>query len=487
MSAVDQTVQSDPYTTPVLVPGTGYKADPTKEYVSADQLVSVWSNMLKTLSWAIDDVSRDFGDDVWERMNLDPIVSATLTILMSSVLEDGFRFSPAISDPKDPDIELATYIHKRATKMFSSLTTRLSDVAWDMLRSFHLGNRVSETIWKYVEEDGRLFLDVAAIKPRPRRSLAFVVDVYGNHYGFTIVDPKNFRVPNPDAVIAIDSKEFLPRDKFWVHSFRMKDEDPRGTSILRPAFSSWVGKIQILAERQKHLSRFGSPTIIGMTPEDAKDVPILDAVTQQPTGRYINAQHALYLGLLQVHNGTVMATIGGTTFQVIQAQGGGEAFTAGLSYEDKAIVKTILTQTLATEDSAHQARAAAQVHKGSIDTIVKQSKQGFGDSFRDDVLKVWVRRNWGPQYEHLAPLVSLGVTEAPDLAAMMNAVAALFKIGFFSKSQITGLDELLNLTSRLPSELESLSVVPAPPPAPNPPANIENKPKTPSGGDQNAK
>jgi hypothetical protein len=108
-------------------------------------------------------------------------------------------------------------------------------------------------------------------------------------------------------------------------------------------------------------------------------------------------------------------------------------------------------------------------------------KQSFAGSFRDDVLKVWVLRNWGEQAADLTPLVSLGVTEAPDLAAMMNAVANLFKSGFFSKSQITNLDELLNLTARLPQELEELEVKPAVP-TPNTP---ETTPKTPPQGGQN--
>jgi len=38
-------------------------------------------------------------------------------------------------------------------------------------------------------------------------------------------------------------------------------------------------------------------------------LPILDAVTLQPTGRFINPIQALYQGLLTLHNGTVMATI----------------------------------------------------------------------------------------------------------------------------------------------------------------------------------
>jgi hypothetical protein len=468
MSAVAQEpVQTIPI--PEVIPGTGSRVDPTKEYVSQDVRMTVWDKMLRSLSWAIDDVSRDFGDDVWERMILDPVVMATISILMSSILEEGIRVSPAINDPKDPNAELASYISARANKMFNRLSTRLSETAWDMLRGCYLGNRVAETIWKYVEEDGRLFLDIAAIKARPRRSLAFVVDVYGNLYGFLAVSPRKRTNLTTETPIKRDSKDILPRDKFWLYSFRAVEGDPRGISILRPAFSSWIDKIQALAERQKHLSRFGSPTLIGKIPKDAKDVPILDAVTLQPTGRFVNPIQALYQGLLTVHNGTVMATLAETEIQVIQSAGGGEAFQSALGYDDKAIVKTILTQTLATEDAPHQARAAAEIHQGSIDTIVKQSKQSFAGSFRDDVLKVWVRRNWGEQAADLTPLVSLGVTEAPDLAAMMNAVASLFKAGFFSKSQITALDELLNLTARLPQELEELEVKPAKP-EPNTPS-----------------
>jgi hypothetical protein len=436
-------------------------ADPTKEYIAQEARMGIWGKMLQSLSWAIDDPSRDFGDDIWNRMSFDPIVSATLTILMASILEDGIRTAPAITDPKDPRSELSSYINSRAKLMLSRMKTRLSEVAWDMLTGCYLGNRVGEIVSKYVEEDGRLFLDIDYIKVKPRHSVAFVVDVYGNVHGLssTINMKKKFTISKNDTFIDPKDPSILPRDKFWVYSFRPKEGNPLGTSVLRPAFSSWVDKIQTLAERQKHLARYGSPTLIGTVGKDAVPVQILDAVTNLPIpGRTISPLAALYAGLLTVHNGVVMAAPYDTKVDVIEAKGEGGVFDNALTYDNHQIVKTVLTQTLATEDAPHQARAAAQVHQGSIDTIVKQCKQAFAGSFRDDVLLHWVRRNWGEGAIDLVPLVSLGVTEAPDLARMMTAVASLFTVGFFSKSQIPTLDELLNLNARLPEELESLKV-----------------------------
>lgn len=435
------------------------RIDPTKEYVAQENRIGIWEKVLNSLSWAIDDISRDFGDDVWERMALDPIVCATLTILMSSILEDGIRLSPAITDPADPRTELAGYINARAKLMVSRMKTRIAEVAWDMLTGCYLGNRVGETIWEYKEEDGRIFLDVTAIKIKPRHSVAFVVDIYGNVHGLMATVPKKKTTAQAGALVGVKDKSILPRDKFWVYSFRPKEGNPLGTSVLRPAFSSWVDKIQTLAERQKHLARYGSPTLVGTTPENAKAIQVVDAVTNVPIpGKFVQPLTALYQGLLTVHNGVVMAAPHGTEIKVIEAKGEGGVFSNALEYDNHQIVKTVLTQTLATEDAPHQARAAAQVHQGSIDTIVKQCKQAFGGSFRDDVLEIWVRRNWGEECLDLVPLVSLGVTEAPDLAKMMAAVAALFKVGYFSKSQIPALDELLNLTSRLSGELEELII-----------------------------
>jgi hypothetical protein len=458
-----QSQPTAPSTEVQVLPGAGRQVSPTQEYVAGqDRIYGVYAKWLRTLTWAIDDITQDFGDDVYERMALDPVVAATLTILVASVLEEGVQLSPAVRDKDHPDFELAQEIAAHQKEMLDGLLTPLDVVAWDMLSAAWLGNRVGELVWKYVDVGDRIYLDLSAIKVRPRHSTAFVVDVYGNVLGLSATSPRKNTVARPGQQALVGDNTMIRRDKFWVYSWRPREGNPLGTSVLRPAFSSWVDKVETLAERHKHLQRFASPSLFGTVGENATPVPILDAAGNElDPPKSLPPVQALYEGLVRWANGVAMAAPFGSQLQVVEAKGGGEVFDKSAEYDNKQIVKTILTQTLATEDAPHQARAAAQVHQGSIDTIVRAAKRTFAGSFRDDVLEVHVRRNWGDQAVHLTPTVTLGTTEAPDLARMMTAVSNLWKVGYPSKSQVGALDQLLNLPPRLGDELEELEIGPA--------------------------
>jgi hypothetical protein len=145
-----------------------------------------------------------------------------------------------------------------------------------------------------------------------------------------------------------------------------------------------------------------------------------------------------------------------------QLQGEGKAFLDAIAECNLEITKAILTQQLATEEGEHQARAAAQVHQDVLDTLVRQGRRAVVRMLHRDVLRQWVRVNWGDAAVKLTPLPSLGVTEQRDLPAMMNAVANLQRAGYLHDSQYQGIDEDLNLPAR------DLTAEPAPVPAPEP-------------------
>jgi len=144
----------------------------------------------------------------------------------------------------------------------------------------------------------------------------------------------------------------------------------------------------------------------------------------------------------------------GTVVQPIQSAGTGEAFIAALALYDSQMVKAILSQTLATEEGAHQARAAASVHQDVVDTIIRQGKRSLCKMLRQDVLRPWVRYNWGDQAARdLTPKATLGHAEEPDLPALWAGAAALKTAGYLAPSQYRALDQAINLPERLPEEL----------------------------------
>lgn len=456
-------------------PGTTARVavNPQREYVAGGIGGSGqwYSNYARSLPWAIDDITADFGDDLYERMLLDPQVAAAVTILKASVLENGLHIAPAIADPDDPEAPRATLIADAARSMFAALHVAPEDVLWDLLDALPFGNRVAEIT--YGVRDGRL--DVIAIHPKPRRSLAFVVDAYGHVIGLLA------RIPGQAGALmqgVIDDPaavpNLLPRDKFAILQHRTRDGDPRGTSVLRPAYTAWQYKQQTLREHLKYLTQFASPSLIGFTAPESQSFAQWDSLGN-PTGPLdangqpvvVTPEQAMQQALGAFRNGTAASFPHGSIVQVVHNTGDGAAFLHALELYDRYITKSILGQTLASEEGQHQARAAALVHQDILDTIIKQAKQAVVRMIRRDVLGIWVRLNWGDGLDHLIPTVTLGETEQGNLIPLITALAGAQKSGLLAPSQLTAVDALINLPPRTPEEVQAATdrlIAPSPPP-----------------------
>jgi hypothetical protein len=112
--------------------------------------------------------------------------------------------------------------------------------------------------------------------------------------------------------------------------------------------------------------------------------------------------------------------------------------------------------------------------------MVRQAKRAVVRMLTFDVLRPWVIANWGEAALPLVPLLTLGTTEAPDLSALMLAVASLEKAGYLTPSQKPELDLTLNLPQRSQAETDlETERFTAPPVAPTPTTGA-------SGGPQDA-
>src|SRR5206468_532813 len=112
--------------------------------------------------------------------------------------------------------------------------------------------------------------------------------------------------------------------KIVVNTFRPKNNDPRGTSLLRPAYDPWWRKRQALVEYVKYLAQFAGPSIWATTPDGAQSQPPLDFLgntvaytgpsSLDPLGNPVPVPNAplspeqdLLAKLQQFRNGTVAA------------------------------------------------------------------------------------------------------------------------------------------------------------------------------------
>jgi hypothetical protein len=423
-----------------------------REYVSGGSPGWFYGGKYATaLPAPLDDVESDFGDDIYDKMMLDTQISACVTILKAGILEGGVELTSAISDADDEKFDLAKRITDEAVAMIDNLRTPIDDVLWDMLACIQKGSKVAELVFELQpgKLENRPMLHIVSIKPKPRRSTAFVVDAYDNVFGMLV------RLPGQSSPFlglnAFDPQNppmnFLPREKFAIATFRTTDGDPRGTSLLRPAYDPWWRKRQIYQEHLRYLAQFAGPSIIGFTPPDAQTLPVTDDLGNLVPGAVpITPEEAMLVALQQLRNGTAAAFPGGSLVQPIEMHGEGIAFLKAIAECNVSITKSLLTQELATEEGEHQARAAAQVHQDVLGTLVRQGKRGLLRMFVKDILKPWVIYNWGSKAVDLVPVPSLGETEQQDMAPL---IAALASAGYLvGASQLPELDVMLGLPKR---------------------------------------
>ena len=430
---------------PELVPPT--KLQLTREYVSGGGWGWYGGRTARTLPNPIDDITADFGVDLYDRMLVDPQVAACINVYKASILETGPSITTAIPDKTNPEYDLAKEICDQAYRNIDDLETSFDDVLWNLLDCIALGNKVAEVTYTTGKNitNGKKILIWDKVKVKARQTVLFAVDNYQNIVGLLVATPPNAE-PVPGTTYFTDGQKvygLVPKTKFLISRFREKDSDPRGTSILRSAYSPWWRKQQIIPEYLKYLAQFAGPSLVGITAPEAQPQP-----DPANPGAMISPVQAMLNALEQFRNMTAIAIPGGSQVVPINMQGDGMAFRLGMGDCNQEITKAILTQELATEEGRHMARAAAQVHQDVLDTIVRQGKLSVQSLIRQQLFRRWVIVNWGEDVAHLAPIADLGATEQRNKPALWQGAAALMNSKYFTEDQLQALDEMLGVPIR---------------------------------------
>ena len=444
------------------IPGTPVKvaATATQEYVAGSGY-SWYSSVSRALPWYLDDVGRDFGADIYQRMLLDSQVRSVVNVLKAGILENGIQLTSAVDDKTADGYEQASKLTTAVEKMLDNLGVPLDDVLWDMLDAIAVGNRVAEQVYEL--DAGGLTLSHLSVKPFD--AYAFVIDVYFKTVGILgRVPGQPFGVQQGTLLADLEhTVNLLPRSKFAVLAFRPHNGDPRGTSVCRPAFDPWNQKQQLKREYLKYLTQFATPSLIGYTAPEAQQYQMTDSTGALLFDTYGNPvmqtpEQDMLAALEKFANGVATVFPYGANVEPIQMSGDGAAYLNAFDFFNREITKAVLHQTLATEEGEHQARAAASTHKDILDTIIRQAKRSVERMLTRDVLRTWMSINGQANLIDLLPTVSLGSAETEDLPTLWTAAAALHQADYLHSSQYAELDRQLALPERNPPDASTLPV-----------------------------
>ena len=426
------------------------------------------------LTRSSDKLRRTKGDNIIDEMLCDPEIKKCDTIIKIAVLNDGITFSPAVHKPspiaplapgeKETPEQIAERLTRTtdlarfekakqyadfATRAIKNLDTPIRTVMENMLDAVTYGNKVAEQTYREEFDPifGKTVLTLDSIRVKPRNTTRFVVDKFNKLLGF-----QAFITENGESKSVI-----LPREKFLVLTFRGKDGDPRGESILQAVYNAWYLKMLLWPEYLRWLIQSSLPSLVGTTaPLEPGQTPnvLRDSVTNEiikdSAGNpiYESDVNSLLNSLTQLRNASAIALPHGATVTPINNSVSGDPFKGMRDVLNEEIEMGMILQTLASSEGRFMSRAASQSHMSILDLFVFFIKGLVIDMLEKDLLKPLMKLNFADFDNELLPIISMGDSERRDWATDVIAIATGWKAGFFSESQKPGLDKIIGAPER---------------------------------------
>lgn len=413
--------------------------DLSRPYIAAN--INAYLAMLTALPHAFDDLTRQFGVEIYDQMLTDSEVAASLDVIVFASVPTEPIVDAAMS-PDDQEYDMAVLVADFISDMVNGFSTSLQDILRTLVRqALAFGTAIGELIYE-TTEDAWLISDVR-ITDISQWSL--IVDGFNQVHGIAPVNLFN-RWP-PGAIMPVSEgqelQNVIPRSKALLLAWQPQKGDPRGNSLLRPAYAAWWAKQQILNEMVTWFARFAQPSIWGTTSEGAQDIcttnPDGSQTVERPTDQLLAA-------LMQFRNASAIALPYGSQVNTISVGESGGIFLAALDWADNSIRRAILKQHLATGEGQHQARAAAEVHQDILGLMILTVRNWIADQVRRDIFRPIVLANFGDDAERFIPHLDLGDGDGFPISAM--EAAQLAAVGWFTDDQMAIMDKRLGLPIR---------------------------------------
>jgi hypothetical protein len=424
------------------------KPDPTKEYAAGGNGFEADSIPL-ALPDTIDDYTRAFGFRGYELMLTQPACFASVQTLKLGIMPEDIRLietHPRKAGQEEPD---AKQKQSQEVKDFCQrLIDRVPGFRQSVLQLYDcapFGNKLGEKVSRIETigpDAGKLVMDRLNVKKR--QSWQFIVDGALNVNGILVKRKgANYARIRPD--------------KFVWFTWMPRDNDPRGTSILRAAYTAWNVFTQLYPQYFKALKQFAAPSLLGVTAPDAG--------SESLEGKTVTPEEYMLAQLVRFQNGSAMAVANGADVRPIAIPGNGNSFLDAFNFLNQEIVYAMLLQTRATREAQHGSKADSQTGGDILTLLIEYGRSIGSEAIRNSILKFYVRENFGIEVaEEFTPYVSFGAGEKADFIAGCNALANMMKAGLITPSNQAEMYALFNLP--IPDPKVDAKLTPKPEPSP---------------------
>lgn len=393
------------------------KPDPTREYVTGGDGYAP-QVLPKILPETIDDITRFLGWRTYDAMNTHFAIFSSILTLKLGIM--GGRLQLVETHPMDagqeeptPEQRLSQDVRDFCDRLITR-TKGIRKTILQMLECVTEGNKLAEIVAELCgsgPDAGRLVLKKLGVKKR--RSWNFMTDKHMNVKGIRFKDGAGYKI--------------LPPEKFVRFTWLPKDDDPRGYSMLRAAYTPWSMAVQMYPQYFKYLKQFGAPSLIGKTAQGAPNVVV--------AGKTMTAQEYLLMLMENFQNSSAMAIPFGSEVIPVIPAGKGEPFLNGFHYLNFEMIQSILLNTRATQEAVHGSKADNEGGQDILGLAVEYGREVACEPLRDSLLHFFVTLNYGKEIADVyTPHVYLGAVDKKDVAEMWNALANCYRAGAVTDS-----------------------------------------------------
>lgn len=414
-------------------------------------------NAIQVLSQWSDDLTREFTDVVYDQMLRDPAVSASVEILKSLILSEPVRVVSKVQDKKSPEYVKAKEIADFVDRQIQDMNRPAEVAVYEMLEAIAYGSSLAEIVLEEADDPilKRPVLRLKDVKTKARRNYGIIVDRYFNVLG-AINREWGYSAPGIyTGSTAPDPSRAIPREKLVILTFGSKYGDPRGVSMIRPAWNSYFLKAQVWPQYLKFLVQFASPSLVGFTPEN--DSEPIEAINDDGTKKLnedgtvaeVTPEEQMLETLLGFQGGTVAVLKGGSKLDVLWSQGGGEAFSKAVELFDRQIAMAILKTHRTLLESKNSSKADSESAADITDVFVAHLKDVVSGVLTKDLAYQLVKLNFGPDdARQYCPTVTVKGVPKQDFSKAAGAVAQLWTAKYLHPSQVQETDALIGLPER---------------------------------------
>lgn len=391
-----------------------------------------------------DELLCKHGYQLYRKMLSDDEIDADITTLLNGACAQPISFTSSLN-PTDPGYKKSM----RYASIFNQIAEHFDIDAWirEQLRyMLTFGNSASESHWEFIDTAafGELFV-ITEFRLQQPEMYGIIVDRWGHIYGVAPLNQAagiSFPLGN---LIPLESDHIknltgaVPLYKLALWIWERAGIDPRGTSILKPAYLPWWLKQKALEEWTAWVGRYGQPSIIAMPGPDATN-------KCDENGRPVTPTQALLNIIKNFKSASALALPFGSEFHIAEAKGDAEPFIRSVDAFNRAISRAILGQHLATGEGENQSRAAAEVHGLVLRQTINTLRFFKAKMIKRDFIRPVMEMNFGRVDEELIPVVDMGDGDVTPLTA--TDIAVLLQSGYFTMDQLMKLDRQLGLPIR---------------------------------------